>query len=112
MTWPEPPSSFLSGSSVDKYLLIGGKVPTKIFTLTWLPLPEREKYIDGLLARTNYTGKIIAILRDGRRGSTDWISFQTKEGSKLRSFFLKCYHISMSLRNFGIRIHDRVSFEF
>jgi len=83
MTWPEPPSSFLSGSTVQKYLLIGGEDPSKILSLVWLPA-EREHNFTDLRARTNYTGKLIAILSDGRRGCTHWIRFQTKEGSKFR----------------------------
>ena len=84
ISWPEPPSSFLNGSTVEKYLLIGGKDPTQIFNPVWLPAEPRQYDLTRLQARTNYIGKIIAVLSDGRRGSTDWIRFQTKEGSKCR----------------------------
>ena len=82
MTWPEPPRSFLRGASVKNYLLIGGKKYTKIFSVMPLPHSGREFLITGLEAFSNYTGKIIAVLSDGRRGSTDWIGLQTKDGSK------------------------------
>ena len=87
MTWSEPPSSFLNGSTVAKYLLIEGKHPTKIFHFIPLPHSGRQTLLEGLEAFTNYTGRIIAILIDGRRGSTDWLRFQTKEGSKFGKFF-------------------------
>lgn len=82
MTWAEPPSSFLKGASVEHYILIGGKHPTKIFYVMPLPHSGREFLITGLEALSNYTGKVIVVLNDGRRGSTDWIGFKTKEGSK------------------------------
>ena len=85
LSWPVPPSNFLGGATVDRYLLLGGKVPTQIFHMIWLH-SERNHLIDNLDALTNYTGKIIAILSDGRRGSTDWIGFKTKEGSKCLMF--------------------------
>ena len=87
MTWPEPPSSFLHGHNVDNYVLIVGKYPTEIFYTMPLPHSGREFVITGLEALSNYTGKIIAVLNDGRRGSTDWVGFQTKEGSKFRIGF-------------------------
>ena len=87
MNWPEPPSSFVRGDNVDNYMLIVGKPPTKIFYVMLLPHSGRKFLISGLEALSNYTGKIIAVLNDGRRGSTDWVGFQTKEGSKFRFFF-------------------------
>ena len=63
-------------------MLICGKKTTKIFYVMPLPHSGREFLITGLEAFSNYTGKIIAVLNDGRRGSTDWIGFETKEGSK------------------------------
>ena len=84
LTWSDPPSSFLSGSTVEKYLLIEGKHPTKVFHFIPLPHSGRQMLLEGLEAFTNYTGRIIAILSDGRRGSTYWLGFQTKEGSKFR----------------------------
>ena len=87
MTWPEPPSSFLNGDKVDNYVLIVAKYPTKIFYTMPLPHSVREFVITGLDALSNYTGKIIAVFNDGRRGSTDWVGFQTNEGSKFRIGF-------------------------
>ena len=87
MTWPEPPSSFVRGDNVDNYVLIVGKPPTKIFYVMPLPHSGREFLISGLEALTNYTCKIIAVLKDGRRRSTDWVGFQTKEGSKFTVCF-------------------------
>ncbi|XP_068682562.1 uncharacterized protein [Montipora foliosa] len=88
MTWSEPPSSFLNGSTVAKYLLIEGKHPTKIFHFIPLPHSGRQTLLEGLEALTNYTGRIIAILIDGRRGSTDWLRFQTKEGIPSRNPYI------------------------
>ena len=81
-TWPEPPNSFLRNATVEKYELIRGKETTKIFYVMSFPQSRREFLITGLRPLSNYTVKIIAALSDERRGSTDWIGFRTKEGSK------------------------------
>ncbi|XP_074632006.1 uncharacterized protein LOC141890434 isoform X2 [Acropora palmata] len=88
MTWPELPSSFVRGDNVDNYVLIVGKPPTKIFYVMPLPHSGREFLISGLEALTNYTCKIIAVLKDGRRRSTDWVGFQTKEGIPSRNPYI------------------------
>ena len=87
MTWPEPPRSFLRGVNVNNYVLIVGKPPTKIFYVMPLPHSGREFLISGLEALSSYTGKLIAVLHDGRRLSTVWVGFQTKEGSKFTIVF-------------------------
>ncbi|XP_067024678.1 uncharacterized protein [Acropora muricata] len=88
MTWPEPPSGFVRFDNVDNYMLIVGKPPTKIFYVMLLPYSGREFLISGLEALSNYSGKIIAVLNDGRRGSTDWVGFQTKEGIPSRNPYI------------------------
>ena len=87
ITWPEPPNSFLRNATVEKYELISGKETTKIFYVKSFPQSGREFLITGLRPLSNYTGKIIAELSDGRRGSTHWIGFRTKEGSKFGIVF-------------------------
>lgn len=82
----QPPTDFLQGATVEKYLLIGGIDPTNILHLFWFNAEEREYNITNLEANTNYTGKLIVILSDKRRGSTSWIPFKTEEGSKSTIF--------------------------
>ena len=96
MTWPEPPRSFLRGVNVNNYVLIVGKPPTKIFYVMPLPHSGREFLISGLEALSSYTGKLIAVLNDGRRVSTDWVGFRTKEGSKFTIVF-RSSSLSMKL---------------
>ena len=98
VSWPEPPSSFRGGATVDRYLLIGGKVPTEIFHPTWILVSQRTHLVKDLSARTNYSGKVVAILKNGKRGSTDWKSFQTKEGGKLLNISQKFNKIYMLIQ--------------
>ncbi|XP_015769308.1 PREDICTED: uncharacterized protein LOC107347850 [Acropora digitifera] len=89
ITWPEPPNSFLRNATVEKYELISGKETTKIFYVMSFPQSGREFLFTGLRPLSNYTGKIIAVLSDGRRGSTDWIGFRTKEGIPSRRPYIE-----------------------
>ena len=82
VSWPQPPSSFAGGATVEGYLLIGDQASREIYHPTWLSASQSAHLVENLLARTNYTGKIVVILSNGTRGSTDWKSFQTKEGSE------------------------------
>ena len=82
VSWSPPPSSFVGGATVERYLLIGDQASREIYHPTWLSASQSTHLVENLLARTNYTGIIVAILSNGKRGSTDWKSFQTKEGSE------------------------------
>ena len=77
---------------MEKYELISGKETTKIFYVMSFPQSRREFLITGLKPLSNYTGKIIAELSDGRRGSTHWIGFRTKEGGKFELFLTSSSH--------------------
>ena len=82
VSWPPPPISFVGGAAVERYLLIVDRDSKEIYHSIWLSASQSTHLVKNLLVRTNYTGKIVAILSNGKRGSTDWKSFQTKEGSE------------------------------
>ena len=82
ISWPTPPGSFLGGSTVDNYQVIMGPHPGKIFKADLVPVEIRNLTASWLEPLKNYTYKVIAILKDGKRGSISWKRFQTTEGSK------------------------------
>ena len=82
VSWPEPPNSFLGASSVEQYLILVGEIPGKILVPRWVSTEERKLRYEWVLPVTNYTLTVIAVLKDGRRGSMNWKHFKTTEGGK------------------------------
>lgn len=88
LSWSSPPAIFLGSSAVETYLIIYGWPNRKLFGTLWLPAQEQNATIDWLDPLTNYTIKVVAILKDGKRGSIRWQDFKTTEGGKRVFFFV------------------------
>ena len=82
VSWPEPPSSFISSSSVDYYQVLVGGWSDRIYVPQNVAAEEKTLKYEWLFPLRNYTLKVITVLKDGRRGCTDWIKFRTTEGGK------------------------------
>ena len=96
VSWPEPPGSFISLSSIDYYQVLVGGWSDRIYVPQIVTAEEKTLKYEWLFPSTNYTLKVITVLKDGRRGCTDWIKFRTT-GGKANLCFSKITFVYVNL---------------
>ncbi|XP_022800806.1 uncharacterized protein LOC111338572 [Stylophora pistillata] len=104
VSWPEPPSSFISSSSVDYYQVLVGGWSDRIYVPQNVAAEEKTLKYEWLFPLRNYTLKVITVLKDGRRGCTDWIKFRTTEGVPARNPFIETIEV-IDYSTIGVRWH-------